>query len=80
MVVPLNFQLKHFMETNEITTKQTESFSKSAKEIVEQGIKYVQIRPKGSSVSICDFGTGKSLHLKCNIVFNKYQLAKSFGI
>ena len=42
MVVPMNCQFKHLMETNEITTKQTESFSKSTKEIVEQGIKYVK--------------------------------------
>ena len=42
MAVPLNSQFKHLMETNEITTKQIKRCSKSTKEIVEQGIKYVQ--------------------------------------
>ena len=44
MIVPLNsLKFKHVnIETNEITSKQTNPCSKSTIEILEQGIKYVQ--------------------------------------
>ena len=43
MIVPLSFKFKHLnMETNEITTKQTNSGLKSTIEMLEQGMKYIE--------------------------------------